>query len=258
MTTLPRVDEERHPDVPWEGVLVVTMTSCNAETPTESYSLRTVPVWMKANDRKVKINAILDDTSNETFLNEEVAGVLGLEELFQKVQVHVLNDTLETFRSMPLKIEIESEKKISKEISVKTCPQEVAGNYRVVNWTEHQNKGPHLTKCSFAKPANNGLVDLLFGIDNAELHYSHVDLRGKSGGLIGRLGPFGWSCIGAPENEAARTRSHVIRALFTKEPMWSDGRESCYDVDNNLKRFWEIESLAQNVLTDSYSPRKND
>jgi len=31
-----RVDEERHPVVPWEGVPVVTMTSCNAKTPTES------------------------------------------------------------------------------------------------------------------------------------------------------------------------------------------------------------------------------
>jgi hypothetical protein len=107
---------------------------------------------MKANGRKVKINAILDDASNETFLNEEVAGVLGLQEPFQKVQVHVLNDTVETFQSMPLKIEIESvDGKFSKEISVKTCPQKVTGNYRVVNWTEHQNKWPHLTQCSFAK-----------------------------------------------------------------------------------------------------------
>ena len=80
---------------------------------------------MKANGRKVKINAILDDASNETFLNEEVAGVLGLQEPFQKVQVHVLNDTVETFQSMPLKIEIESvDGQFSKEISVKTCPQE--------------------------------------------------------------------------------------------------------------------------------------
>ena len=63
---------------------------------------------MRANGRKVKINAILDDASNETFLNEEVAGVLGLQEPFQKVQVHVLNDTVETFQSTPLKIEIES------------------------------------------------------------------------------------------------------------------------------------------------------
>ena len=243
MTTLSYFDDGRRPDVPREGAPAVTLTSCNAETPTESYSLRTVAVWMKANGRKVKINAILDDASNESFLNEEVAGVLGLQEPFEKVQVHVLNDTVETFQSMPLKIEIESvDGRFSKEISVKTCPRKVTGNYRVVNWTEHQNKWHHLTQCSFPKPANDGLVDLLIGIDNAELHYLHVDLRGKNGGPIARLGPLGWSCIGVPdENETARTRSHVIRALFTREPVLSEGKESCCDVDNSLKRFWEIE-----------------
>ena len=70
------------------------------------------------------------------------------------------------------------------------------------------------------KAASNGLVDLLVGIDNAELHYSHFDFRGKTGGPIARLGPLRWSCIGAPEgNEAARTRSPVTRALFVKEPV---------------------------------------
>lgn len=38
---------------------------------------------MKANGRKVKVNAILKDASNETFLNEEVVGVLGLQEPFR-------------------------------------------------------------------------------------------------------------------------------------------------------------------------------
>ena len=46
-----------------------------------------MPVWLKANDRKVKVNAILDDGSNETFLNEEVAGVLGLKERYQTVRI---------------------------------------------------------------------------------------------------------------------------------------------------------------------------
>ena len=87
---------------------IVTMTSCNAEMQTESNLLRTVPVCIKANGRKVKINVILDEASNETFLNEDVAGVLGLQDPLQKVQVHVFNDTVETFQSMPLKIEIES------------------------------------------------------------------------------------------------------------------------------------------------------
>ena len=59
----------------------MTLTSCNEGTPTEFNSLRTVPGWMKANG-KVKINAILREASNETFLNEEVAGVLGLQEPF--------------------------------------------------------------------------------------------------------------------------------------------------------------------------------
>lgn len=52
---------------------------------------------MKANGRKVKITVILDYVSNKTFLNNEVAGVLGLQKPFQKVQVHILNDTVETF-----------------------------------------------------------------------------------------------------------------------------------------------------------------
>ena len=78
---------------------------------------------------KKKINALLDDASNKTFLNE-VAGVLGLQEPFQKVQVHVLNDTVETFQSMLLNIGIECvDWQFSKEISVKTCPQKVTGNY---------------------------------------------------------------------------------------------------------------------------------
>jgi len=45
MTTFPCVDEERCTVVPWEGVPVVTMTSCNPEMPTESYLLQTVPVY---------------------------------------------------------------------------------------------------------------------------------------------------------------------------------------------------------------------
>ena len=76
--------------------------------------------------------------------------------------------------------------------------------------------------------ANNGLVDLLIGIDNAEPHYFHVDLRGKDGGPIAHLGPLGWSCIGAPDdNETPRTRSHVICVLFRREPILRQGKESC-------------------------------
>ena len=58
---------------PLEGAPAHTHTSTSKqERATETFSFRTVPVWSKANDCKVKVNAMLDDGSNETFIDEEV------------------------------------------------------------------------------------------------------------------------------------------------------------------------------------------
>ena len=104
ITVLPHADDGKRPDFPREGALAMTLTSCNTETPTQSYSLQIFPVWMKTNGRKIKINAMLDDASNKTFQNEAVAEILGLQEPFGKVQVYVLSDSVETFKSMPIKL----------------------------------------------------------------------------------------------------------------------------------------------------------
>ena len=94
--------------------------------------LRTIPVWLKKNNRKVKVNAILDDASNETFLNEEVAGMLGIQEPFQTIKVHVLNNEIETFQSMPVNVTIKSvDGQFRKSIDVKTCPRKVTESYKV-------------------------------------------------------------------------------------------------------------------------------
>ena len=188
----------------------------------------------------------MDDASNESFLNEEVAGALGLRESYQTVKVHVLNNSVETFQTMPLSIEIESVNgQFAKEIEVKTCPHSVTGSYRVEDWTASQGKWPHLAQCVFPLPAKDGLVDLLIGVDNTDLHYSFVDVRGRVGEPIARLGPLGWTCVGCPDGgEGSVTRAHTIRTLLTREegPMWGTG--GCCELDKTLKRFWEIESYA--------------
>lgn len=47
-------------------------------------------------------------------------------------------------------------------------------------------------------------MDLLIGVDYADLHYSSVDIRGN-------VGPVGWTCIGPPEGRAqSGTRTHTI------------------------------------------------
>ena len=225
-----------------------TMTTHNPRG-SEAYSLRTIPVWVKAQGKKIKVNAILDDASNESFLNEEVAGALGLKQSYQTVKVHVLNNSVETFQTMPLRITIESVNgQLTKEIEVKTCPRSVTGSYQVENWRERKVRWPHLVQCDFPLPAKDGVVDLLIGVDYADLHYSFIDIRGNVGEPVARLGPLGWTCIGPPDGKAqSGTRTHTIRTLFTKNAGLMGGTRGCCELDQTLKRFWEIESYGTEV-----------
>jgi hypothetical protein len=164
---------------PWEGVRTEPQnrTHCSENRDSESLSLRTIPVWVKANGKRIKVNALLDDASNETFLNEEVAGVLGIRENFEPVRVHVLNDTVSTFQSMPVKIEIESvDGQFSKYICAKTCPRKVTGNYQVCDWGQMKGHWPHLREVDFPRPAKDLFIDLLIGSDNVDLHFSITDV----------------------------------------------------------------------------------
>ena len=194
--------------------------------------------------RKVKVNAILDDASNETFLN-----VLGIQESFETIKVHVLNNEVGTFQSMPVDVTIESvDGQFSKEISVKTSPRRVTGNYKLEVWNKSKPKWEHLKECEFAKPAKDGIVDLLIGIDNADLHYSRADIRGEGGGPIARLGPLWWTCIRSPDGrDSFRTRTHVTRTLLTRDPLKSGSVGVCCDLDQTIKRFCEIESCGTEV-----------
>jgi len=95
----------------------------------------TIPVWINANGKKVKINAVLDDASTGTFLNEEVTGALGIWSHYEKVTVSVLNETLESFDIIPVKVTLEIvDGRTSMDLNVHTCPRNVTGSYKVVNW----------------------------------------------------------------------------------------------------------------------------
>lgn len=75
---------------------------------------------------------MLVDGSNESFLIEEIAGILGLKERYQTVKVNVLSNEVETFQFMPLDVTIESlNGEFSKDIKVKINPKRVTGNYKV-------------------------------------------------------------------------------------------------------------------------------
>ena len=51
----------------------------------EFVSLRTVPVWLSAKGKKIKVSAVPDDASTVSYVNEEVDGALGLSATYEKV-----------------------------------------------------------------------------------------------------------------------------------------------------------------------------
>lgn len=102
------------------------------------------------------MSALRDDTSNEPFLNEKVVGALGLKQSYHTDKVHVLNNSVETFQTMPLRITIESVNgQLKKEIEVKTCPRSVTGSYQVENWSASKVRWSHLVQCDFPLPAKD-------------------------------------------------------------------------------------------------------
>ena len=69
-----------------------------SETPMKgNIALRTVSVYLRNGDRKLRINALLDDASTRTYINADVAAELVLQGHPQKVNISVLNGQVETF-----------------------------------------------------------------------------------------------------------------------------------------------------------------
>ena len=74
------------------------------------------------------MNALLDEASTKTYINADVASDLGLQGISRKVTVNVLNRQTETFKTMPVDVELERlDGSVSKTVSAFTT-ERVTGN----------------------------------------------------------------------------------------------------------------------------------
>ena len=203
-------------------------------------SLRTVPVWISANDIKIKVNALLDDASSVSYVNEELAGVLGLSATYEQVTVNVLNETVQTFDSMPVRRSLEScDGNVKTTFEALTCPRRVTGSYKAVDGSKFQDRCPHLRVCKFPEAAPDPIVDLLIGQDQIDLHFAKVDVRGKPEEPIARLAPLQWSCVGCPEGNASTKihRTNLACTFFSRPHIFDE-------LNDSMKRFWEFDTLG--------------
>ena len=105
-----------HPREPGDKQAERLHTTTTAEgTQTGFFALRTVPVILTNGNRAIKMNALLDEASTESYINADVASELGLQGISRQVTVNVLNGQTETFETMPVDVELESlDGKVSK------------------------------------------------------------------------------------------------------------------------------------------------
>ncbi|MCG8077511.1 MAG: DUF1759 domain-containing protein, partial [Candidatus Thiodiazotropha taylori] len=199
--------------------------------------LRTVPVILKNGDRSVKVNALLDDASTKTYVNADVAAEIGLKGKTEKVTVNVLNGLIDTFETQPINVRLQSiNGNVSIDVTAYTANR-VTGSMPVVDWNSYKRKWPHLRNIEFPRSTSRPIADVLIGLDCADLHYAHEEIRGRPGEPVARLTPLGWTCIGSP----GLYKNCILQTNFSCTYFARETSE-IERLNLNHKKFWEIES----------------
>ncbi|XP_078360400.1 uncharacterized protein LOC144644752 [Oculina patagonica] len=215
-----------------------TATTGTGAMPSSGFvALRTVPVYVTNHHRRIKVNALLDDGSSRTYLNSDIAAELGLEGRPHELTVNVLNDNQEKLSTSVVEFMISScDGKVSKLASAYTA-ERVTGSMQVVDWSKHKHKWKHLKDIKFHQVGPRPIVDLLIGVDQADLLYSLEDVRGKAGEPIARLTPLGWTCIGSPEIPTEEVQTNFTFFL-----------NDMHELNSLVRRYWDIEEPKETLV----------
>ena len=114
----------------------------------------------------------------------------------------------------------------------------------VIDWNICAGEWPHLKGSRFPQLGPQPIVNLLIGLDCADLHYTFKDIRGKLGQPIARLTPLGWTCIGSlSEIHLNDPKTYFARTYFVSNQVTVE------DVNGVLHQFWEIDSSGVENLS---------
>jgi len=198
-------------------------------------SLRTVPVILRTGDRTIKVNALLDDGSTTSYINEKLAAELELKGERRNLVVKVIGGEQQKIRSELVKMElVDLTGKLVTKFAALTM-KSVVGELKIINWSKEKLSWKHLEKIEFPMMGKKGTVDVLIGNDFPELHRSLMEVAGVANEPIARLTPLGWTCVGGP----GVGQTFCSQAAFVSTFLAFDG------LDESVKRFWELEEMVE-------------
>ncbi|XP_065941558.1 uncharacterized protein [Magallana gigas] len=221
--------------------------TCHGGEP-QFIALRTIPVIVRNGSKTMRVNALLDDASTRTYINADVAAELGLHGKLQRITVGVLNDKTESFETMPVEFQIESDDGRTKTKVEALTADKVTGDMCVINWRKYQHKWDHLRGLEFPGVGKHSMVDILIGMDQSELHYAYQEIRGRPDEPVARLTPLGWTCVGKiPGSNEICVQTHFNRTYFIQN------QKSDNELVKILCKFWEMENFSEPQKKQSFS-----
>ena len=114
----------------------------------------------------------------------------------------------------------------------------VTGNLKAINWRKYNSQWPHLHGIEFPKRGSRNTVDLLIGIDYADLHSSRTEILGRPGQPVARLTPLGWTSIGNLSPEAQK-HCGFFHAYFQNTAVI----ENDLEINVSIRKFWEVKEV---------------
>ena len=100
-----------------------------------------------------------------------------MEGTVQQITVNVLNGVDDSFQTIPVEFDLQSmDGKTSERISAFTATT-VTRDMQPVDWKRQAIKWKHLQGINFPNLGPRPVIDMLIGIEYAELHYSVRDVR---------------------------------------------------------------------------------
>eukprot|EP00117_Sycon_ciliatum_P035424 scpid12780/ scgid2970/ len=208
-----------------------TGTTLSTSRAGKAVAMRTVPVVVRNGETELRVNALLDDASTNSYVSSHVANELGLTGEEETLTVKVLSGRTEIFRTTPVMVELKSVDGTSATTLQAYTADSVVGSSSAVNWQQNRQQWPHLMAVPFPKLQTRRKIDILIGLDCAELHTSLQEVQGNPGEPVARLTPLGWTCVGPVHHTA---ESDPVTLLTETAPQ---------DVHDSLAQLWVIEEF---------------
>ena len=126
-----------------------TMHATKQPRVADEFVLQNVAVILKNGNRRLVVNALLDDGSTKTYVNSDIGAELNLKGTLERAYIGVLNGKSELLEIMPVELGFES---IDVKVDMKNhafTADRVTGNMKAINWRSFANKWNHLKGIAF-------------------------------------------------------------------------------------------------------------